>query len=104
MSLKFDINYVVVVVVVVDLGFMMLLTSRVISVAFYNECEKSDKFSSEALISAWGSFMCRKSATQDPRIYFLSEGSYTQDFYALKKFIERGRVWTREPRIQWRVR
>ena len=38
--------------VVVDLGFTMLLTSRVISVAFYSEHEKADKFCSEALISA----------------------------------------------------
>ena len=41
-----------VVVVVVDLGFTTLLTSQVISVAFYREREKSDKFCSEALISA----------------------------------------------------
>ena len=40
------------VVVVVDLGFTTLLTSQVISVAFYSEREKSDKFSSEDLISA----------------------------------------------------
>ena len=39
------------VVVVVDLGFTTLLTSQVISVAFYIEREKSDKFCSEALIS-----------------------------------------------------
>ena len=43
---------IVVVVVVVVLGFTTLLTSQVISVAFYSEREKSDKFSSEALISA----------------------------------------------------
>ena len=43
---------VVVVVVVVVLGFTTLLTSQVISVAFYSEREKSDKFCSEALISA----------------------------------------------------
>ena len=43
---------VVVVVVVEDLGFTMLLTSQVISVALYSEREKSDKFCSEALISA----------------------------------------------------
>ena len=35
-----------------SLGFTMLLTSQVISVAFYSEREKSDKFRSEALISA----------------------------------------------------
>ena len=40
------------VVVVVDLGFTTLLTSQVISTAFYSEREKSDKFSSEAVISA----------------------------------------------------
>ena len=38
----------------------MLLTSQVISVAFYSEREKSYKFCSEDLISAWGSFTCRK--------------------------------------------
>ena len=43
---------VLVVVVVVDLGFTKLLTSQVISVTFYSELEKSDKFCSEALISA----------------------------------------------------
>ena len=76
---------VVVAVVVVDLGFTSLLTSQTISVAFYSEHEKSDKFCSEALISAWGSLACRKSTTRDPRLYFPSEGSHTQDFYALKK-------------------
>ena len=35
-----------------DLGFTTLLTSQVISISFYNEREKSDKFCSEALISA----------------------------------------------------
>ena len=39
-------------VVVVDLGFTTLLTSQVISVSFYSEREKSDKFCSEALILA----------------------------------------------------
>ena len=39
-------------VVVVDWGFTTLLTSQVISVAFYSEHEKPDKFCSEALISA----------------------------------------------------
>ena len=39
-------------VVVVVLGFTTLLTSQIISVAFYIEHEKSDKFCSEALISA----------------------------------------------------
>ena len=39
------------VVVVVVLGFTTLLTSEVISVAFYTEREKSDKFCTEALIS-----------------------------------------------------
>ena len=28
--------------------------------------------------------MCRESMTRDPRLYFPSEGSHTQDFYALK--------------------
>ena len=48
--------------------------------------------------SAWGYFTCRKSTTRDPRLYFPSEGSHTQDFYALKK-IHR----TRDSRIQRRV-
>ena len=39
-------------VVVVDLGFTTLLTSQVISGAFYSERERSDRFCSEALISA----------------------------------------------------
>ena len=47
--------------------------------AFYSEREKFDKFCSEALISAWGSFTWHKSTARDP------EGSRTQDFYALKK-------------------
>ena len=54
----------------------------------YSEHEKSDKFCSEALISAWGSFTCRKSTTWDPRLYFPSKGSHIQDFYALKKSID----------------
>ena len=61
------------------------LTSQVISIAFYIEREKSDKFCSEALILAWGSFTCHKSMTQDQRLHFPSEGSHTQDFYVLKK-------------------
>ena len=89
---------IIIAAVVVDSGFMTLLTSQVISVAFYNEREKSDKFCSEALISAWVSFTSRKSTTRDPRLYFPSERSHrpTQDFYALKKSIDPGRVWTRE--------
>ena len=71
-------------VVVADLGFMTLLSSHVISVTFYSEREKSDKFCSEALISAWGSFMCHKSTIRDRRLYFPSKGSHTQDFYAVK--------------------
>ena len=61
------------------------LTSYVISVASDIERDKSDKFCSEALILAWGSFTCHKSTTRDPRLYFPSEGSHTQDFYALEK-------------------
>ena len=45
-------SWVVVVIVAVVLGFTTLLTSQVISVAFYSEREKADKFCSEALISA----------------------------------------------------
>ena len=41
-----------IVVGVLDLGFTTLLTSQVISAAFYSEREKFDKFCSEALISA----------------------------------------------------
>ena len=61
------------------------LTSWVISVASDIEREKSDKFCSEVLISARGSFTSCKSTTRDPRLYFPSEASHTQDFYALKK-------------------
>ena len=46
--------------------------------------ENDEKFCSKALISAWGSFTCRKSMTRDPRLYFPSEGRNTRDFYALK--------------------
>ena len=60
------------------------LRSYLISVASDIEREKFDKFCSEALISAWGSFTRCKSTTRDPRLYFPSEGSHTQDFYALK--------------------
>ena len=67
-----------------DQGFTTLLTSQVINVAFSSEREKSDKFWPEALISAWGPFTCRKYMTRDPRLYFSSEGSHVQDFYALK--------------------
>ena len=82
--------------IVVDLDFTTLLAAQVISVTFYIEREKSDKFCSEALISAWGSFTYRKSMTLDQRLFFPSEGSYTQDFYALKKkFIDPSRDWTR---------
>ena len=62
-------------------GFYDALNISGISVAFYSEREKSDKFCSEALISA-----------RDPRLYFPSEGSHTQDFYALKKSIGPDRV------------
>ena len=73
------------------------------SVASDIEREKAEKFCSEALISARGSFTCRKSTSRDPRLYFPSEGSHTQDFYALKKSIDPGRDPTRETRIQRRV-
>ena len=79
------------------------ITSQVISIALYSEREKPDKFCSDALISAWGSFTCRKSTTWDLWLYFPSKGSHIPDFYALKKSIDPGRVWTPEPRIQCRV-
>ena len=44
--------FVVTLIVVVDLDFTTLLTSQVISVALYSERENSDKFCSEAPISA----------------------------------------------------
>ena len=47
------------------MGFTILLTYHVISVAFYSEREKYDKFIAEALISALGAFKCRKSTTRD---------------------------------------
>ena len=75
-------NTIFIVVVAVDLSFTTLLTFQVISVAFYIEREKSDKFSTEALIS------CPKSTTRDQRLYFPFEGSHTQNFYALKKSID----------------
>ena len=54
------------------------LTSQVISIAFYIEREKSAKFCSEALISAWRSFTCRKSTTRN-----LNDGeSRMNRFYA----------------------
>ena len=84
------------------LGFTKLF-NIFISVASDVEREKSDKFCSETLISARGSFTCRKSTIRNQRLYFPSEGSHTQDFYALKKSIDLGRVWTREPRIQWQI-
>jgi len=31
-----------------------------------------------------GSFTCRKSATQDPRLYFPSKGGRAEDFFTLK--------------------
>ena len=62
------------------------LTSQVISVVFYIEREKSDKFCSEALISAWGFFYVPWIYDAGPtqRLYSPFEGSRTQDFYALK--------------------
>ena len=75
-------------IVVVDWGFTTLLTAQVISMTFYSERGKYDKFCSEALISAWGSLTCRKSTTRDPQLYFPSEGCPTQDFYALRKSID----------------
>ena len=71
---------------IVDLGSTKPLTSQVISVTFYNERKKSDKLCSEALISAWVSFTCRKSTTRDPRLYFPAKENHTQEFYDLKKF------------------
>ena len=90
------------VVVVVDLGFTTLLTSQVISVAFYSEREKSDKFCSEALISAWGSFKCRKSTTRDPGFTSLPKEVILRIF-TFWKIHRPWQFWTREPRIQWRV-
>ena len=87
------------VVVVVVLGFTTLLTSQVICIAFYSEHKKSDKFCSEALISAWDSFTCHKSTIWDPWLYFPSEGTHTQDFTLWK--IPRSRPglnpWTLDP-------
>ena len=74
--------------VVVVQFFTSLLTSRVISVAFYSEREKSNKFCSESLFSAWGSFTCRKSTALLP-----FRRKSTQDFYDVKKFIGPGRIW-----------
>ena len=60
-------------------------TSYIISIAADIEREKANKFCSEALILAWGSFMCRKSTTREPQLYFPSKQIHTQDFYSLKK-------------------
>jgi len=38
------------------------------------------------------SFMCRKSVTWDPRLYFPSEGRRAEDFFALKNPDGFGRV------------
>ena len=46
-------------------------------------------------------FACRKSTTRDPRLYFPSEGSHSQDFLRSKKSIDTGRVWNRKPSILW---
>ena len=35
--------------------------------------------------------------TRNQWLYFPSEGGHTQDFYALKKSVDPGRVWMREP-------
>ena len=82
-----------------------LSESQVISVAFCSVRKTSNKFRSEALISASGTFTCkcRKCATRDLRLYFPSEGSHTQDFYALKKSIVPGWVSIREPWFQWQI-
>ena len=71
--------------VVVDLCFTTILTSQIIRVAFHSEREKSDKFCSEAPISASGCFTCRKSTTRDPRLYFPSEGSNFSEFLRSEK-------------------
>ena len=68
---------------VVDLGLTTLLTSQVISVAFYSEREKSDKFWSEALISAWVSFTCRKSMGPTALLPFHRE-SYSEFLHSEK--------------------
>ena len=47
------VEWVVVGLLVLD--FTTLLISQVISVTYYSEHEKSDKFCSESLISSWGS-------------------------------------------------
>ena len=60
----------IVIVVVVDWG-RTLLTSQIFSVASYSEREKSEKFCSVALISAWGSFTCRKTTTWTHGFSFL---------------------------------
>ena len=71
------------------------LTSYVMSFTSDIEREKSDKFCSEVLILAWGSFTYRKSTTQDPQLYFPSKGSHTQDFYAQKKSIDPANLGSR---------
>ena len=55
------------------LGFTTLFNILAHQHRFRHREWKSDKFCSEALISAWGSLTCRKSTTRDPRLYFPSE-------------------------------
>ena len=99
----YPMNTAVVLVLLLLLGFTTLFNISGHQCRSQHRALTSDKFCSEALISAWGSFTCRKSTTQDPRLYFPSEGSHTQDFYALKKSIDPGRIWTHEPQIQWKI-
>ena len=82
-------------IVVVDSGFMMLLTSQVISITFYSEHEKCSKFCSDALISAWGSFTCLKSTTRNPRLYFPSEGFWHSE--KIHRPWQGLNLWTSDP-------
>ena len=57
----------------------------------------------QALISAWGSFTCRKSTTRDPRLYLPFQRNSYSLFLRSKKSIDPGRDRTCEPRVQRRV-
>ena len=74
------------------------LTSQVISVPFYSDREKSDKFCPKALISAGGSFTCHKCTTRDRR-----DGFTSLPKEVILRIFTLGRDRTREPRIQRRV-
>ena len=70
------------------LGFMTLL-----NISDHQHCFRHRAWKARQILlrgSHFGLryFTCSKSTTRDPRLYFPSEGSHTQDFYALKNSID----------------